>query len=223
MDLSRSLWFFSCSLYRYIFACTCLYEWVCIYMCMHVYIYVSVCMHIYILCVCMYIYMYICMCVYVCIYVHMYMYIMCVYVCVCVYMCVYICVYIYIHKYISFLLSIFCVYIYIYIYIYIFIYGIVFNTTNFTYSWPPLSLETPDTRKIIWCIQENAKLHENRRSNPWAYTPTKTHIHTTINKSSLLTKLMQIFILQIHDQVHQKIHLPIQQKHDTKPLRSHIN
>ena len=221
MDLSRSLWFFSCSLYRYIFACTCLYEWVCIYMCMHVYIYVSVCMHIYILCVCMYIYMYICMCVYVCIYVHMYMYIMCVYVCVCVYMCVYICVYIYIHKYISFLLSIFCVY--IYIYIYIFIYGIVFNTTNFTYSWPPLSLETPDTRKIIWCIQENTKLHENRRSNPWAYTPTKTHIHTTINKSSLLTKLMQIFILQIHDQVHQKIHLPIQQKHDTKPLRSHIN
>ena len=118
------------------------------------------------------------------------------YVCVCVHMCVYICVYIYIYTYI-YIYIIFTfhilrmyiyiyVYMYIYIYIYIYIYGIVFNTTNLTYSWSPLSLETPDTRKIIWCTQENTKLHENRRSNPWAYTPTKTHIHTTINKSSLL-------------------------------------
>ena len=152
-----------------------------------------------------------------------------VYVCICVYIYVFIYIYIYIYIYISFLLSIFCVciyiyvYMYIYIYIYIYIYGIVFNTTNLTYSWSPLSLETPDTRKIIWCTQENTKLHENRRSNPWAYTPTKTHIHTTNNKSSLPTKLMPIFILQIHDPAHQNIRLPIQQKHDTKLLQSHIN
>ena len=203
--------------------------WMGLYLYVYTCVYLRKCVHAYIYSVCMYVY--ICMCVYVCIYVHMYMYIMCVcmYVHVCIYVYIYIHIYIYI--YISFLLSIFCVCIYIYmymyiniyIYIYIYIYGIVFNTTNLTYSWPPLSLETPDTRKIIWCIQKNTKLHENRRSNPWAYTPTKTHIHTTINKSSLLTKLMQIFILQIHDQVHQKLHLPIQQKHDTKPLRSHIN
>ena len=32
---------------------------------------------------------------------------------------------------------------------------------------------------------------------------------------------MQIFISQIHDQIHQNIHLQIQQKQDSQPLRHH--
>ena len=70
---------------------------------------------------------------------------------------------------------------------------------------------------------KNAESNENRRSNPRAYTPTKTHINITINKIPLPTKPMQILVLQIHDQIHQNIHLPVQQKHDTQPLRPHIN
>ena len=50
-------------------------------------------------------------------------------------------------------------------------------------------------------------------STPPNYNPTL--IYTTINKSSLLTNLMQILIPQIHNQIHQIIHLPVQQKHDT--------
>ena len=45
------------------------------------------------------------------------------------------------------------------------------------------------------------------------------HIYTTINKLPLLTKPMQILIPQIHDQIYQNIHLLVQQKHDTQPLR----
>ena len=48
-----------------------------------------------------------------------------------------------------------------------------------------------------------------------SYTPIKTHIHTTINKGPLPTKPMQIFILQIHGEFHQNIHLSIQQEHNT--------
>ena len=70
---------------------------------------------------------------------------------------------------------------------------------------------------------KNGKPHEKRRSNSWAYTSTKTHINTTINKIPLATKPMQIFILQIHDQFHQNIDLPIEQKHVKQPLWSHIN
>ena len=34
---------------------------------------------------------------------------------------------------------------------------------------------------------------------------------------------MQIFIPQIHNQIHENIHLPVQQKRDTQPLQPHIN
>ena len=70
------------------------------------------------------------------------------------------------------------------------------DTINLTSSWPPLSLEIPDTRTRgnIWYPQEDAKRHENRRNNSRAYTPIKTHINTTINKSPLSTKPLQIFI-----------------------------
>ena len=91
-----------------------------------------------------------------------------------------------------------CAYACVYIYIYIihFFWWYCFVTTNLTGSWSPLSLETPDTGTNIWCPQENVKPHENRRSSPWAYTPTKTHIHTThiyttISKCPLPTKQMQ--------------------------------
>ena len=39
---------------------------------------------------------------------------------------------------------------------------------------------------------KTAELHEKRRSNPWAYTSTKTHIYTPINKILFPTKPMQI-------------------------------
>ena len=104
------------------------------------------------------------------------------------------------------------------IYIYIFVWYCL-DTVNLTGSWPPLSLETPDTRRNIWCPQENPKPHENRRRKPRTYTLIKTHIPTAINKSPLPTKPMQIFILQIHGLFHQNIYLPVQQKH-TQPLWS---
>ena len=147
--------------------------------------------------------------------------------CVCLYVCVFVYVHIYVYVYMQFVYMwiyiYICIYIYIYIYICTYIWWYCFVSTNLTGSWPPISLGTPDTRRNIWYLQENAKPDTNRRSNPWAYTPTKTHMHTTINKSSLLYKPIQIFISQIHDQVHQNMHLPIQQKHDTQPLWSHIN
>ena len=49
---------------------------------------------------------------------------------------------------------------------------------------PPSSII--DTRILVY------------RNNPRAYTPIKTYIHATINKSPLPTKPMQIFIPQIH-------------------------
>ena len=55
---------------------------------------------------------------------------------------------------------------YIYIYIYTYIWWYRFGTTNLTGSWPPISLGTPDTRRNIWYLQENAKPDTNRRSNP---------------------------------------------------------
>ena len=60
---------------------------------------------------------------------------------------------------------------------------------------------------------KNAESHGSSGSNPRVYTPTNTHIYTTINKN-LPTTPMQFFIPQIHDQIHQNIHLQIQQKHD---------
>ena len=39
-----------------------------------------------------------------------------------------------------------CVYVYIYIYIFVWY---CLDTVNLTGSWPPLSLETPDTRRNI--------------------------------------------------------------------------
>ena len=95
---------------------------------------------------------------------------------------------------------------------------VFFDTANLTGFWPELFLEAPGTRRNIWRPQGNSKPHENKRSNTRAYTPTKTHVQTTINKSPLPTKPTQIFILQIHDQFHQSIHLLIQQKHDTQAL-----
>ena len=67
---------------------------------------------------------------------------------------------------------------------------------------------------------ENAKSHENGRSTSWSNTPTKTHIYITINNQC---KSMQILVPQLYDQFHQNMHLTIQQKHDTQPLRLHIN
>ena len=75
-----------------------------------------------------------------------------------------------------------CVYVgvYIYMHVYMYFFFFFFLTTNLTDSFPPLSLESADTRRNIWCSQENAKSHESRRSNPWSYTPIEMHIRTTI-------------------------------------------
>ena len=130
------------------------------------------------------------------------------FICICIYVCIRGCM---------------CVCGCIYIYACVCVFFFFFLTTNLTDSFPPLSLEFADTRRSIWCSQDNAKPHENRRSNPWTYTPIKTHIHIIMNKSPLPTKPMHIFILQIHDQFHKNIHLPIQPKCDTQPLQSHTN
>ena len=90
-----------------------------------------------------------CVCVFVCVCICV-----CPYICICVYaVCVYVDIYIY-------------MYIYIYIYICTYIWWYCFGTTNLTGSWPPISLGTPDTRRNIWYLQENAKPDTNRRSNP---------------------------------------------------------
>ena len=77
-------------------------------------------------------------------------------------------------------------------------------------------VSTPFTLSYYTPSPKNAESHENRRSNPRAYTPIKTHIYS---KSPFPTKPMQIFILQNRDQIHQNIPLPVQQKHDTQPLQ----
>ena len=88
--------------------------------------------------------------------------------CVCVCMCVYLCMSIYMYMCICSLCICGYIYIYVYIYIYIctYIWWYCFGTTNLTGSWPPISLGTPDTRRNIWYLQENAKPDTNRRSNP---------------------------------------------------------
>ena len=151
------------------------------------------------------------MCMCICVSVHGYV---CLYKYVYMYMCVYVCIYLYMH-----------------IYIYIYIGGIV-STPRI---WQPLMMSTifrhlrykkkslVSTTFNLPCYTlapKKEKSYENRRSNPWAYTPTKTHKHTSINKSPLPTKSMQIFIPVTRGQFHRNIHLPIQQKHDTQPLQS---
>ena len=58
-----------------------------------------------------------------------------------------------------------CVYVGVYIYACVCVL-FFFLTTNLTDSFPPLFLEFADTRRNIWCSQENAESHESRRSNP---------------------------------------------------------
>ena len=206
-------------IHGYIYACICGFVFICtcigMYMCVtHVCLCAGVCMYVYILYVFIYIYIYVCVFVYV--YICM---CVCIDVCIC---SICICLYIYIFMYL-------CIDIYIYIYIYMYMYMcICVYIPMYIYHicsifWSLLYLDTTDTRRSIWCSQDNAKPHENRRSNPWTYTPIKTHIHIIMNKSPLPTKPMHIFILQIHDQFHKNIHLPIQPKCDTQPLQSHTN
>ena len=146
---------------------------VCMYVCMYSYVYIYISIYIYKTHICVYVCVYVYIYIYICIYVFMY---------VCVYVCIYfICMYIY------FFLCCCC--------------GCCcctcFGTMNLTSFLPPLYLDTPDTRRNIWYPWGNAKPHEHR-NNPRAYIPIKTHIHTTIKKSPLPTKPMQIFIPQIH-------------------------
>ena len=131
-------------------------------------------------------------------------------------MFIYLYIYVFMYRYIY-------IYIYMYMYMCICVYIPMYIYHICSIFWSLLYLDTTDTRRSIWCSQDNAKPHENRRSNPWTYTPIKTHIHIIMNKSPLPTKPMHIFILQIHDQFHKNIHLPIQPKCDTQPLQSHTN
>ena len=137
-------------------------------------------------------------------------------VCVCIYMCVFVCICIYISIYVCVCVCI-CMHIFLSMYVYRYIYGYKFSPLLQGFlllllillllqlSWHYEShklfaytiLDTTDKRNI-WCPQGNEKPHEHRRSDPRAYTLIKTHIHTTINKSPLPTKPMQIFIPQIH-------------------------
>ena len=75
-------------------------------------------------------------------YIHIYMH---------VYIYIYLCVYVYINIYMYV-----CVHMYIYIRMYKDIYIYIYcwyclSTMNLTNSWPPLSLDTADTKRNIWC------------------------------------------------------------------------
>ena len=72
-------------------------------------------------------------------------------------------------------------------------------------------------------VLQNTETHENKRSNPKAYTPIKMHIYTTFNKNPLPTNPISSAIPKIHDQICYTIHLPAQQKHDAQPLQPRIN
>ena len=101
-------------------------------------------------CVCIFMFI----CIYLCMYVYMYVY-------VDVYLYVYAYMYIFIYVYVYMNVCIFYVCIYTYIF-YLLCSGLFFCcwhccccsclvTLNMTSSLPPLSLDTPDTRRNIWC------------------------------------------------------------------------
>ena len=81
------------------------------------------------------------------------------------------------------------------------------------------------TLTLLYCTPapKNSESHKNRKRNPRAYIPIKTHIYITINKKPLPTKPIRILVPQIHDQINQNIHLPVQQKLDTQTSRSYLN
>ena len=67
----------------------------------------------------------------------------------------------------------------------------------------PNTIPTPLPTKSLYYISYQKfspnRSNETKRSNRQAYTPTKTHIYTSINKSCLPAKPIQITVLQIHN------------------------
>ena len=72
--------------------------------------------------------------------------------------------------------------------------------------WSLVYLDTTDTRRSIWCSKDNAKPHENRRSNPWAYTPSWIKALFPLNQCiSSFGKFMSIFIKTYTFQCNQNV------------------
>ena len=138
--------------------------------------------------VCLCVYLYMCMCekTHVCVF---------VYINMCIYMYIYVCIYIYIYI---------CIYIYIYAYVCMYVYILVVVVVALE-LWisqalclhylliPVIEEETIDVNQLM------TQNHMNTEEIALGPTPPiKMHIHTTISKSPIPTKPMQIFIPQIH-------------------------
>ena len=89
------------------------------------------------------------------------MFIYILYICY-IYKCVFMCVYMYIYE---------CMY--VYVYIYTFFFRLLFrHLESHSLSCPPLSLDTFDTRRNVWCSQPSTYIIAH------LYPTTKDHMKT---------------------------------------------
>ena len=131
-------------------------------------------------CLCVYVYMCMCEKTHVCVF---------VYINMCIYMYIYVCIYIYIYIY-----AYVCMYVYILVVVVVALELWISQALCLHYLLiPVIEEETIDVNQLM------TQNHMNTEEIALGPTPPiKMHIHTTISKSPIPTKPMQIFIPQIH-------------------------
>ena len=131
-------------------------------------------------CLCEYVYMCMCEKTHVCVFVYINM-------CIYIYICMYVYIYIYIYAYV-------CMYVYILVVVVVALELWISQALCLHYLLiPVIEEETIDVNQLM------TQNHMNTEEIALGPTPPiKMHIHTTISKSPIPTKPMQIFIPQIH-------------------------
>ena len=131
-------------------------------------------------CLCVYVYMCMCEKTHVCVF---------VYINMCIYMYIYVCIYIYIYIY-----AYVCMYVYILVVVVVALELWISQALCLHYLLIPVTEE--ETIDVNQLMTQNHMNTEEIALGPTP--PIKMHIHTTISKSPIPTKPMQIFIPQIH-------------------------